>query len=154
MTLQVCTYFFKMAQSLKSFDSVDSGSELSEFDDVEPLNNAAVQIVPWRFEPRGRPWDERLHFERENEESVDRDDRQRNTDWWVFFGICKFTWLTAWLFNMSVWSKIKRTLYLCISVSWSLWQVKPQRSIAKTVSYLCNICTVSRSFMQLSTKTI
>ena len=81
---------------------MDSGSELSEFEDLELLNNAAVEIVPWRFEPRGRPRDERLHFEREDEERVDRDDRRRNTDWRVFFGVCKFTPLTAWLCNMSV----------------------------------------------------
>ena len=81
VTSQVCTCFFKMAHSLESYDSADSGSEISEIDDVEILNNAAAEIVPWRFEPRGRPRDERLHFDRENEESVDRDDRRRNTDW-------------------------------------------------------------------------
>ena len=58
-----------MAHSLESYDSADSGSEISEIDDVEILNNAAAEIVPWRFEPRGRPRDERLHFDRENEES-------------------------------------------------------------------------------------
>ena len=71
---------FKMAHGSESSDSVDCGSELSEFEDVELLNSAAVEIVPWRFEPRGRPR-ERLHFEREDEERVDRDDRGRNTDW-------------------------------------------------------------------------
>ena len=65
-----------MAHSSESSDSLDSGSELSEFEDVEVLNNAALEIVPWRFEPRGRPRDERLHFEREDEERVDRDDRR------------------------------------------------------------------------------
>ena len=34
-----------MADSSESSDSVDSGSELSKFEDVEPLNN--VEIVPW-----------------------------------------------------------------------------------------------------------
>ena len=67
-----------MADSSESSDSVDSGSELSEFEDVEPLNN--VEIVPWRFEPRGRPREERSDFERE-ENILDRDDRRSNTDW-------------------------------------------------------------------------
>ena len=58
---QVCTCFFKMAHSSESSNSLDSSSELSEFEDV--LNNAAVEIVPWRFEPRGHRRDERLHFE-------------------------------------------------------------------------------------------
>ena len=66
-----------MAHSSESSDSVDSSSELSEFEDVEVLNNAAIEIVPWRFEPRGRPRDERLHFEREDEERVDRNDRRK-----------------------------------------------------------------------------
>ena len=38
-----------MAHSSESSDSVDSGSGLSEFEDIEPVNNA--EIVPWRFEP-------------------------------------------------------------------------------------------------------
>ena len=72
-----------MVDSSESSDSVDSSSELSEFEDVEVLNNVAVEIVPWRFEPQGHPQDERLHFEREDEERVhvDRNDRRRNTDW-------------------------------------------------------------------------
>ena len=76
---QVRTCFFKMVHNLESSDSADSGCEISEID-VEILNNAATEIVLWRFEPRGCPQDERLHFDRENEESVDRDDRLRNTD--------------------------------------------------------------------------
>lgn len=75
MTSQVCTCFFKLAHNSESSDSLDSGSELLEFEDVEVLNSVALEIVPWRFEPRGRPRDERLHFEREDEERVDRDDR-------------------------------------------------------------------------------
>ena len=70
-----------MAHNSESSDSLDSGSELSEFEDVEVLNSAALEIVPWRFEPRGRHRDERLPFEREDEGRVDRDDRRRNTDW-------------------------------------------------------------------------
>ena len=69
-----------MAHSSESSDFVDSGSGLSEFEDIEPVNNA--EIVPWRFEPRGRPREERSDFERE--ESLDRDNRwnrRSNTDW-------------------------------------------------------------------------
>ena len=55
VTSQVCTCFFKMAHSSESSNSVHSSSELSEFEDVEVLNNVAVGIVAWRFEPRGRP---------------------------------------------------------------------------------------------------
>ena len=69
-----------MAHSSESSDSVDSGSGLSEFEDIEPVNN--VEIVPWRFEPRGRPREERSDFERE--ERLDHDNRcnrQSNTDW-------------------------------------------------------------------------
>ena len=81
VTSQVCTCLFKMAHSSEISYSVDSSYELSELEDVEVLNNAAVEIVHWRFEPRDRPRDERLHFEREDEERVDRNDRRRNTDW-------------------------------------------------------------------------
>ena len=67
------TLHFKMADSS---DSEISSSELSEFEEivVEPLINAG--IMPWQFEPRGRPRDER-----EREERVDRNDRRTNTDW-------------------------------------------------------------------------
>lgn len=75
MTSQVCTCFFKLAHNSESSDSLDSGSELLEFEDAEVLNSVALEIVSWRFEPRGRPRDERLHFERDDEERVDRDDR-------------------------------------------------------------------------------
>ena len=77
VTSQVCTGFSKMAHGS---ESSDSGSELSDVEDIELIDNAAIKIVLWRFEPRGRP-QERLHFEREDEERVDRDDRRRNTDW-------------------------------------------------------------------------
>ena len=58
-----------MAHSSESSDSLDSGSGLSEFEDIEPVNNA--EIVPLRFEPRCRPREERSDFERE--ESLGRD---------------------------------------------------------------------------------
>lgn len=77
VTSQVCTCFFKMVFNSESYDSLDSGTELSEFEDVEVLNSAALEIVPWRFELRGRHRGERLYFEREDEERVDRDDRRR-----------------------------------------------------------------------------
>ena len=84
---------FQDGAQLGDSDSADSGSEISEID-VEILNNAAAEIVLWRFDLRGCPRDERLHFDRENE-SANRDDRLRNTDWRVSFDVCKFTPLAA-----------------------------------------------------------
>lgn len=59
-----------MAHISECSNSVDSGSELSEFKDVEVLNIAAVEIIPQQFEPQGHPQDERFHFGQEDEEQI------------------------------------------------------------------------------------